>query len=49
MPQDKLSMHKIRNVLRYRFDAQLSLKATAFAGSATTLVIAKQHGLHETQ
>jgi hypothetical protein len=28
MPQDKLSMRKIRDVLRYRFDAQLIILAS---------------------
>lgn len=41
MPQDKLSMRKIRDVLRYRFDAQLSLEATARALQISKGVVAK--------
>ena len=40
MPQDKLSMRKIRDVLRYRFDAQLSLEATARALQISKGVVA---------
>jgi transposase len=41
MPQDKLSMRKIRDVLRCRFEAQLSLEATARALQISKGVVAK--------
>ena len=41
MPQERLSMRKIRDVLRYRFSAKLSLEATARALKISKGVVAK--------
>ncbi len=41
MPQDKLSMRKIRDVLRYRHSTGLSLDAIARALSISKGVVAK--------
>jgi hypothetical protein len=41
MPQDRLSMRKIRDVLRYRYSAELSLEATARALKISKGVVAK--------
>ena len=41
MPQDKLSMRKIRDVLRYRHSTELSLEAIARALNISKGVVAK--------
>ena len=41
MPQDKLSMRKIRDVLRYRHSTDLSLSAIARALNISKGVVAK--------